>query len=178
MTDLGSAGSVSRRTLLAASGMLVSSAVLAAARPARAAGPALSGTQGRMVLRVGLFGAAVPAPLPDFGEPGPAAGRATADRRATVAARLPGQRLTLVAAAADSLIQQGLLDADDATLLHALGERAADAAGAAASGLVALAALAAATVTRAVQPTADDLAAVWLAAVAQLSASTKTEVHG
>lgn len=177
------AGALSRRTFLTVSGLTVSGlavsgtvascAVLATGQSARAAGPVLSTTQSRMVLRVAVFGAEVPAPLPDLDEPGPAARRATVTRLAAVSATLPAQRLTLVGKAADSLVWQGLVDADDATMLRAIGQRAADPDAASAGGLVALVALAAATVTRRVEPTADDLGVAWLASMARLSASAE-----
>ncbi|WP_163506043.1 hypothetical protein [Fodinicola acaciae] len=175
MADPVSGGELSRRTFLTVSGALASGAVLATGESAQAADLPLDERQTRMVLRVAAFGARVPAPLPDFGESGPAMSRATADRLAGAVAGLPEQRLALVRAAADSLLQEGLVDGDDATMLAAIGKRAVEPDKT--DGLIALVALAAATVTRQVKPTADDLAKVWLAAIARLSASTKARVH-
>jgi hypothetical protein len=152
--DLGTG--LNRRRFLGVAG--AASAAALAIGPAASPG-SLTADERLMILQVARAGAVFPIEFPGFGEPGPAAARATAGRLLRAASRTSPGRLSLARAGADALIADGLLNRSRARLLDGIGQQAGTAG--AEHGLTAAVALAIATVSRHFEPGSDDAALVW-----------------
>jgi hypothetical protein len=119
-----------------------------------------------MILQVARAGAVFPIEFPGFGEPGPAASRATMARLREAAHRASAARLALARAGSGALIARGLAGQPPARLLGGIGRLAAE--GRQHRELTALVALAIATVSRHFDPDSDAAARVWLDGLGRL----------
>ncbi|MEU7748898.1 hypothetical protein [Nonomuraea sp. NPDC049158] len=105
--------SVKRRHVLRAAGVGIL-AGMALAPPATAApkrGAELTDQEIALVLQVARLGAVYPVPFPDFGEAGPAASRAVAERLRARLPELGAGRLQLIRDGARDLVAAGLTGA-------------------------------------------------------------------
>ena len=151
--------SVNRRGFLCVAGAATLALGPAPGRGSLSASGSLTADERLMVLQVARAGAVFPIRFPDFGEPGPATGRATAARLRRAASRTSPGRLALARSGADAMIARGLLNQPRARLLDGIGQLSGTAH--AQPALNAAVALAIATVSRHFDPGSDDAAQLW-----------------
>lgn len=135
---------------------------------ANATSPALDEPSSRIVLAMAQAVAVFPVPFGDFGEQGPAIGRATMKRLDSALAILAPNRIASVAAGTARLLAQQLARASRPELLIGLGRLASTSTPGELADLRATAALAVATVSTHFDPGDDHQATIWLGGLRNL----------